>query len=171
MSLSKFLARQKIRKGRTLVVGSRIYSTNTDRRTLYEDAVGLDMQPGKGVDIVHDLEQPLKGHQPFDHIDCCSVLEHVRRPWLLCHNIEELLRHGGSLIVQVPFVWRVHGYPSDYWRFTRNALPVLFPRIRWYERAYLAGDKLVKRSAPTAHIDGMRWLERTELLGFGRKLR
>lgn len=154
------------RKGRTLVIGNKLYKSNADRRELYPGAVGLDMLPGDGVDIVHDLEQPLDGQ--YDHVDCCSVLEHVRRPWLLAENIERLMAPGATILCVVPFVWRVHGYPSDYWRFTKEALDVLFPNVDWYEKLYHSNGAFVDK-APANRSEGAAWFRRTELAAWGVK--
>jgi SAM-dependent methyltransferase len=92
--------------GKTLIVGSRVYRDKEDRRKRYADVVGMDMQEGEGVDIVQDLEESLHVGQlrSFAHVECMSVLEHSRRPWLLAANIERMLRPGGSIYVTVPFV-------------------------------------------------------------------
>jgi hypothetical protein len=153
--------------GKTLVIGSKVYANNKDRRRLYRDAVGLDMEPGGGVDIVHDLEKPLQGK--YDHIDCCSVLEHVQRPWLMAANIEALLKLDGTLLVCAPFSWRVHGYPSDYWRLTIDALPILFPRITWVTRHYLTESGVVPK-VPLIKEKEETHIFRAEAVGFGRYL-
>lgn len=162
------LSMPKYRPGRTLVVGSRYYDTKRiDRRSHYDDVLGLDMQDGEGVDIVHDLEQPLPAkYGTFDHVDLVSVLEHVRRPWLLCKNIEAILKPGGSILVSVPFVWRVHGYPSDYWRMTINALEVLFEQIEWQKRGYLMDD-LYRKITLHTEIKNKTYMMRSEAVGFG----
>lgn len=166
-SLRKFADRHLIKPGRSLVVGSRIYATSPDRRTFYTpNAIGLDMLDGPGVDIVHDLEQPLEGHKKFDHIDLCSVLEHVRRPWLLAHNVEKLLVRNGTLLVSVPFCWRVHAYPHDYWRMTPAALAIIFPSIHWLERKFLVGTEL-RKIVPGGESDGDKWIKRAETIAFG----
>ena len=36
-------------------------------------------------------------------------------------NLTRLLRPDGQLCISVPFSWKFHGYPSDYWRFTPDA--------------------------------------------------
>jgi SAM-dependent methyltransferase len=157
------------RDGRTLVVGSKVYGNKLDRRRLYADAIGLDLFEGEGVDVVHDLEQPLPaalGH--FDHVDCVSVLEHVRRPWLLAQNIEAALVEGGTLLVCVPFCWRVHAYPSDYWRMTAEALEVLFPNVEWISRKYLVNGR--QRKVVPGKLDtGGQWMARAEMVGAGMK--
>lgn len=160
----QMLSHHQPSKGKALVVGNKLYKSNPDRRDRYQDAIGLDMLPGDGVDIVHNLEQPLEG--VYSHVDCCSVLEHVRRPWLLAENIERVLAPGGTLLCVVPFVWRVHGYPSDYWRFTKEALDVLFPNIKWREKLYHSNGEFVDK-APTNKNEGAAWFRRTELAAWG----
>lgn len=159
------------RPGRTLIVGSRVYATRADRRKLYPAAIGVDMLEGPGVDWVRDLEGDVPYLQdPFSHVECHSVLEHSRRPWLLAANIERLMAPGATLDLSVPFIWRVHAYPSDYWRFTAEAVRSLFPNIEWQALAYAttktlsSNDKALKRS-----IDGEVCFARTEVLGWGVK--
>jgi len=158
--------------GRTLIVGSRIFSEREDRRRRYPNAVGVDMEPGAGVDRVVDLEEPLPGDLGrFMHVECMSVLEHSRRPWLMAGNIERVLKKGGTLLVTVPFVWRVHGYPNDYWRFTKDGVRVLFPRIRWVSVVY--AHESIKHNDFVPQLDkaagGHPYLARTEVFAFGRK--
>ena len=167
IGLDGYLAQFKVR-GRALVVGSKQYKGKADRRTLYGEALGLDLEAGEGVDIIHDLEKPLPDtFGLFDHIDCVSVLEHVQRPWLLCANIERAMADKATLLISVPFVWRVHAYPSDYWRMTVEALPILFPGIKWLGRDYLSNGKHIVSRPHGATIDGLTYMQKTEVLAFG----
>lgn len=167
--LDAFARRFEPLPGRTLVVGSKCYGEKLDRRTLYPDALGLDLFEGEGVDFVHDLETPLPRRRGrFAHVDCVSVLEHVQRPWLMAANIERAMVRNATLLVSVPFVWRVHAYPSDFWRMTAEALGVLFPAIEWQERAYLVNGKVKKGVKGKLDRDG-QWMQRSELVGWGIK--
>lgn len=155
-------------KGRALVVGSKCYD-KPDRRQLYSEAIGIDLEEGEGVDVVHDLEHPLpESLGKFDHVDCFSVMEHCKRPWLMAENIERALNRGGTLILAVPFVWRIHQYPGDYWRITAEALPVLFPRIEWINRGYAVGGR-VRKLVPGRQDQFGNWLQRAETVGIGVK--
>ena len=40
-----------------------------------------------------------------------------------------LLAPGGVIFLSVPFVFQVHGYPNDYFRYTPNGVKVLFPKL------------------------------------------
>jgi len=167
--LDKFV---KPKPGRTLIVGSKLYPGRSDRRSEYADAVGVDMLAGDGVDVVANLEDDdaAVALGQFAHIECWSVLEHSRRPWLLATNLERLLEPGGTIHVTVPFAWRPHGYPDDFWRFSASCLrDVLFTGIRW-ERLMLAQAKLRDNGRVPVMDKGMpgeAWIARTEVLGFG----
>lgn len=161
---------QLAKKGRTIVVGSKVYPGTFDRRKLYKKAVGVDMLAGDGVDLVHDMEHPLEVYEgKVDHIDLCSVLEHVRRPWLLAKNVEALLKTSGTILVSVPFVWRMHAYPNDYWRMNHAALEVLFPNIEWLEKKYVVNGMPVRMPLSYVDQEGGKWLSRSETVAFGRK--
>lgn len=88
--------------------------------------VGTDIEPGPGVDIVADAHQ-LDGiaASRFDLIICRSVLEHVERPWLVVQACARVLRPGGHLFIETPQAFPIHGYPSDFWRFTVDGLRIL----------------------------------------------
>lgn len=152
--------------GRTLVVGSKVYATRVDRRLRYSVAVGIDMEPGPGVDVVLNLEETLPytlGR--FAHIDCISVLEHSRRPWLLAANVERLLEPGGTLYLSVPWVWRLHFYPGDYWRISVEGIRALFPAVKWSVLRYVnAGGE---DSVPNIKQDGGLYFCKTQVEGFG----
>lgn len=153
--------------GRTLICGSRLYEGREDRRALFANAIGVDMLAGPGVDLVHNLEDDCSDLGRFGHIECLSVLEHSARPWLLAANLEQLLKRNGTLYVSAPFAWRVHAYPSDYWRFTQEAVQVLFPRIRWERLMYASSKLKPDHYIKGVDIGGHPHLPRTEVVGFG----
>lgn len=159
------------RPGRTLIVGSKIYGERPDRRALYKDAIGIDMEDGEGVDVVADLEYPPSAALGwFDHVECFSVLEHSKRPWQLAANLNRLMVHGATIHVTVPFIWRVHAYPSDYWRFTANGLRELFPHVEWKKICYAHVRLTQKTNIPTVGGGhGEAYFLRTEVCGFGAK--
>lgn len=169
--VNEFIAKYVFpKKGRTLIVGSQIYKWRSDRRKAYPNAVGIDMLPGNGVDRVVDLEEALPDDLGvFDHIECWSVLEHSRRPWLMAANIERLLIMGGTLHVAVPFIWDVHAYPDDYWRYTTSGIRQLFPRIDWKRLMYAHTSLVPRGKTPVIIQDEHKHLARTEVLGFGVK--
>lgn len=123
-----------------LEVGSRDHGSGQDLRGLFarpDDYLGVDMQDGSGVDLVLDLiadfelvDVALSGRR-FASIFCLSVLEHCARPFDMAANLTRLLVPGGVVCVGVPFAWKFHGYPSDYWRFTHEGVKQLFPELHF----------------------------------------
>jgi hypothetical protein len=118
-----------------LEIGSKNYgAVSMDYRTLFAGRgqfLGTDMEAGDGVDVVADLTadfdklpQPLRTTK-FRTILCMSVMEHVRDIYKFATNFRRLLADDGIAFVSVPWVWRFHGYPSDYWRFSPEALKFL----------------------------------------------
>lgn len=120
-----------------LEVGSHDYGSTQNVRNLFmgDDYVGIDMIGGAGVDLVLDLTQPfekiemaLEGRR-FNSIFCLSVLEHCEQPFIMAENMMKLLEPGGKIYISVPFAWKFHGFPSDYWRFTHEGVKKLFSQL------------------------------------------
>lgn len=159
---------------RTLVCGSNMYDTGKeDRRKRYRDCIGIDQIAGDSVDRVANLEDlsEMKSLGLFDHIECLSVLEHARRPWIIARNLRSTLTVGGTIVVQVPFIWRVHNYPSDYWRFTAEGISELFKGLSSVVTAhcYSDGEIDIKGKVPKIDVEGKKFMARTEVFMFGVK--
>jgi SAM-dependent methyltransferase len=75
-----------------------------------------------------EIDAALAGRR-FGTVFCLSVMEHCAQPFLMADNISRLLAPGGTLYVSVPYAWKFHGYPSDYWRFTPEGVKKLFPGL------------------------------------------
>ena len=99
---------------------------------------GVDIEPGDGVDVVWDFEEGPGGfvYNHFDLVICCSVFEHVRKPWVLAQNIADIIKPGGAIFVSVPWVWKYHAYPDDYWRMSFSGVASLFPGFDFVRTAY-----------------------------------
>lgn len=72
-----------------------------------------------------DLCAPLSETEIADVAICEQVLEHVVDPIAATRNLFGLLRPGGHLIVNTPFLVRIHQIPGDYWRFTPDGMRIL----------------------------------------------
>jgi len=83
-----------------------------------------DLQTGLDVDVacdIHNISQVFP--EPyFDVIIACSVLEHIEQPWVALAQLHKILRPGGSMYIQTHFSFPEHGYPNDYFRFTKEGL-------------------------------------------------
>jgi SAM-dependent methyltransferase len=75
------------------------------------------------IDQACDLNEPLPlSDSCFDTVLLTDVLEHIANPGALVNEIGRILTPGGKLIGSVPFTYRLHEEPYDYYRYTRHAL-------------------------------------------------
>jgi SAM-dependent methyltransferase len=73
---------------------------------------------------------PEIGDERYDVVILDQVLEHVQAPAQAIAEVRRVLRPGGYAIIAVPFLIRIHGAPSDYWRFTADGLRHLLKDFR-----------------------------------------
>lgn len=137
--------------GPYLEVGSKDYGSTQDLRGVLRHQgtyTRVDLQPGPGVDLVLDLTEPFEeidaalGGARFGAVFCLSVLEHCRRPFAMAASLTRLLAPGGRICLSVPFAWKFHGYPCDYWRFTQEGVEVLFPGLTFDPQRCVAATSI-----------------------------
>ena len=81
------------------------------------------------ADIVADLNQPLPIESSVaDSVVSLSVLEHLREPQIMLDEAFRIIKSGGAIVLQVPFMWHVHEAPYDFYRFTRFGLEHIFTK-------------------------------------------
>jgi SAM-dependent methyltransferase len=90
--------------------------------------LGVDLRPGPGVDRVADVEALPLADRSIGTVLALNTFEHVRRFWRGLDEVYRVLRPDGALVVSCPFYFHIHNFPSDYWRFTPEALDVLLER-------------------------------------------
>jgi SAM-dependent methyltransferase len=98
--------------------------------------IGVDIQAGKGVDIVldkrfidaiwdkHDI-----GIDCADVVMCHQTLEHCRYPWILFESLCRTVDVGGILFITVPHKRGIHRYPIDCWRILPDAFHALVQHL------------------------------------------
>ena len=106
--------------------------------------VGIDVRLGPGVDRVADVEALPYADGSFGTVVAMNTFEHVARFWRGFEEAYRVLRPGGALLVSCPFYFHIHDYPSDYWRFTPEALELL---LEAYPNKILGWHGPVKRPA------------------------
>ena len=66
------------------------------------------------------------GDNSFDYVLSDQVLEHIEGdPKTAIDETLRILKPGGLAIHTTCFINPIHGYPSDFWRFTPDALKLL----------------------------------------------
>jgi hypothetical protein len=95
--------------------------------------LGIDRQPGAGVDWVGDLQELIL--QPwaelpaarYDAIIATEAFEHDPTFWITLRHMRLLSRMPALWVITTPangFPW--HGWPNDYYRFTEDAYRDVF---------------------------------------------
>jgi SAM-dependent methyltransferase len=85
--------------------------------------LAADIVPYPEVDLACDLGEliPFK-ENTFDMLVLMNVLEHVYHFDKLLNAMFYLLKPGGSLIIAVPFMIKIHQAPFDFFRYTHYTL-------------------------------------------------
>lgn len=67
----------------------------------------------------------------FDSVVLLDVLEHLPTPGDALAEAQRVLKPGGVLVVQVPFLYPLHDQPHDFQRWTEHGLRALFAAHRF----------------------------------------
>jgi len=108
----------------TMLQGRTTLDIGCGRKKL-SGAVGLDLMPLPGVDVVADLNGRLPFEDnAFDAVHADQVLEHVRDLVGLIYEVHRILRPGGIFVAHLPYFrssW-AHIDPTHVRSFTINTL-------------------------------------------------
>lgn len=77
---------------------------------------------GTRPDLYADAQQLPLRDATVDHALLLDVLEHIPDPDRCLSELHRTLKSGGSLTIQVPFLYPVHDAPLDFHRWTRFGL-------------------------------------------------
>ena len=92
------------------------------------DYVGLDYYTtatewyGTRPEVFGDARALPFADVSIDHALLLDVLEHIPEPNICLRELHRVLKPGGSLTIQVPFLYPVHDAPLDFHRWTRFGL-------------------------------------------------
>jgi SAM-dependent methyltransferase len=102
-------------------------------------ALSLDVVPYPEVDLACDLAECVPFREgSFDMLILMNVLEHVYNFHGLLDALFYLLKPGGSLVIAVPFMIKIHQAPFDFQRYTHYSLEQMARQHR-FEIALLEG--------------------------------
>ncbi len=122
-NLEKFLEKYATEK-RTLDVGS----GGSKYGQFFPNRITVDIDKSRQPDIIADAHSlPFKDGE-FEIILCTEVLEHVKNPFKVEEELWRVLKPGGMLLLSTRFIYPIHDAPSDFWRFTKYGLRLVFER-------------------------------------------
>lgn len=94
-----------------------------------ENLIQTEIAAYPNVDILAvNQALPFKDNS-FDAILSLDVLEHVTDPFAGARELARVLKPGGILFINLPFLQPEHGYPHHYFNATRMGLRQLFDGI------------------------------------------
>lgn len=97
------------------------------RKRTFENCLYVEVYNSRSADMIVEPNclYPIKDGQ-LDGVGCFAVLEHTRKPWLVVYEIQRMLKPGGKVFIDWPFLQPVHGYPSHFFNATREGLTSIF---------------------------------------------
>jgi hypothetical protein len=112
-----------------------------DLRPLFEgrDFTGTDFREGPGVDRVEDLRGLSYGDGEVGTALCLDTLEHCADPVAACREMARVVADGGLCVISSVMLFGIHGYPSDYFRFTPEGFRTLLEDLDDSDVAFM-GD-------------------------------
>lgn len=111
-----------------LVVGGGSMGNGVEQ--LYSDGrvgiVGLDIYRSPLTQLLADAHQIPLADRSVDAVVVQAVLEHLVDPERAVGEIHRVLRPGGLVYAETPFLQQVHAGPYDFFRFTSSGHRYLF---------------------------------------------
>jgi len=95
----------------------------------YDHVVQLEIVNYPNVDVLAVNQALPFADETFDVVFSADVLEHVDDPFTSGNEIARILKPGGYVYVDLPFLQPEHGYPNHYFNATRQGLRRLFPTM------------------------------------------
>jgi SAM-dependent methyltransferase len=129
------------RKPRVLIIGGG--EVGEGLAELYADAdvdiVAFDIYVSSAVQFIGDGHGIALADGSMDGVIIQAVLEHVLEPTVVAAEIERVLRIGGIVYADTPFMQQVHEGPYDFTRFTESGHRYLFRGFDRIDSGSIAG--------------------------------
>jgi SAM-dependent methyltransferase len=122
--LIKFVKNKKGSNPRILDIGSLEGNYIGDLKEVGK-VTTLDIDNSYKPDIVGDVHKLTIKNRSYDIITLFQVLEHLHSPHKALKECYRVLAKKGYLLISAPQYWHTHGYPSDYYRYTKYGLEYL----------------------------------------------
>jgi SAM-dependent methyltransferase len=123
--------RRRAQRPRVLVIGGSVLGDGME--PLVEDPaielVESDVALGPRAQLICDAHDLPFRDESFDGLVAQAVLEHVLDPARAVEEIYRVLKPGGLVYADTPFMQQVHGREFDFTRFTRLGHRRLFRRF------------------------------------------
>jgi SAM-dependent methyltransferase len=129
------------RRPRILVIGGGTVGDGLE--ALYDDQrvdlLAFDVYASAHVQMVGDGHRIPLADGVVDGVIIQAVLEHVLEPVVVAGEIRRVLRDGGLVYADTPFMQQVHEGPYDFTRFTESGHRYLFRDFEQVQSGQVAG--------------------------------
>ena len=124
-----------------LVVGGGTIGSGMDYffQNFKKNTVSFDIYNSDNVDFIADAHSIPFLSNYFDVIVIQAVLEHVVSPTVVVSECHRVLRDGGLIYAETPFMQQVHEGAYDFTRFTVLGHRLLFKDFRTVKLGYISG--------------------------------
>jgi len=119
--------------------GAKILEVGAGSERRLKNTINLDIEPTSNVDVVGDAHQLPFKTDSLDCVLCISVLEHLKQPRQCVAEVHRVLREGGCVHADTPFLLGFHGVPTDYTRWTLQGMEELFSQFHKIESGVANG--------------------------------
>jgi SAM-dependent methyltransferase len=134
MKTKSFVRREEYKHISRLHIDGEIIDIGGSKKSGYHELIGgnhkiitCNIDASYGADMIFDAQTtwPFKNER-FDCVLLVNVLEHIFDYKKVVDESFRVLKNGGRVAGVVPFMFNVHGSPSDYFRYTKHALEKIF---------------------------------------------
>lgn len=146
-------------------VNGTVLDLGSGGRRIDEATVSFDLSVGGFVDVIGDGQQLPFKEGIFDGIIIQQVLQYVPSPEKIVCESRRVLKPGGRIFIEIPFIAPRHELRTDYWRWTQDGL-VLFAN-----RHFSVTKQGVSMGGGSAISALLRWSARVFATGGERQAR
>ena len=105
------------------------------------DLIRIGLPHSGNIDVFGDAMQLPIADNSIDVMISSSVFEHIKNPEMAASEIARVLKKGGKVYAEIPFMRGYHMEPIDYQRYTIMGIEQLFERhgFRLIEKGICSG--------------------------------
>lgn len=101
-------------------VGKRILNIGAGKERLGKEVITIDRF--EAADILGDAQSLAIKSSSMDLALSIAVLEHLKEPYQAIQELKRILKEGGEVYIEIPFLQPFHASPHDYYRTTLPGL-------------------------------------------------